>query len=335
VRLRRLVLATLLAAALSPGLWWRNEPQWPEGNGLQSLTMTPLKAHAPRSWPAALRLVGAWHLTSRNNHFGGYSALLATDGETLTAISDSATWLRFGRPGSGAPAAPRLGRVGLATEYWDAWVDSDIEAATLDPRTGSRWYAFEKSNRIMRFAPDGKSAQEIRPPAMRDWHENGGPEAMVRLADGRFIVLAEDPPWLSDGGSAGLLFPTDPVTGARPLEFTFRPPLGYHPSDMAALPDGRVMILLRALDPPFPPFFKGMLLVADPAGIAAGREWPWRKLADLAEPLPLDNYEGLAAVPDADGVTLWLISDDNFAHFQRTLLLELHWQIPPRKTGAN
>ena len=98
-------------------------------------------------------------------------------------------------------------------------------------------------------------------------------------------------------------------------------------SDAAAMPDGRVVILLRAIDPPFPPFFKGMLLVADPADIAAGREWPWHKLADLEEPLPLDNYEGLAIVPDATGVTLWLISDDNLSRLQRTLLLELHWQV--------
>jgi hypothetical protein len=34
-------------------------------------------------------------------------------------------------------------------------------------------------------------------------------------------------------------------------------------------------------------------------------------------------------LPDRDGVTLWLISDDNFARIQRTLLLELHWTMPP------
>jgi hypothetical protein len=72
-----------------------------------------------------------------------------------------------------------------------------------------------------------------------------------------------------------------------------------------------------------------MLLVADPGRIVAGKDWPWRKLADLEAPLPMDNYEGLAVLPDRDGVTLWLISDDNFARIQRTLLLELHWTMPP------
>ena len=73
-----------------------------------------------------------------------------------------------------------------------------------------------------------------------------------------------------------------------------------------------------------------MLIVADPAEIAAGEEWRWHKLADLKRPVPRDNFEGLAIVPDASGVTLWLISDDNFARIQRTLLLELHWRVPPR-----
>jgi hypothetical protein len=76
-----------------------------------------------------------------------------------------------------------------------------------------------------------------------------------------------------------------------------------------------------------------MLAVADPADIAAGKDWPWRKLADLAGPVPRDNYEGLAIAPDADGVTLWVISDDNFARFQRTLLIELHWRVPPRRAA--
>ena len=47
----------------------------------------------------------------------------------------------------------------------------------------------------------------MEPPAMRDWAANGGPEAIARLPDGRFIVLSEDPPWLSAGERPGLLFP--------------------------------------------------------------------------------------------------------------------------------
>ena len=41
----------------------------------------------------------------------------------------------------------------------------------------------------------------------------------------------------------------------------------------------------------------------------------------------MDNYEGLAVAPGPDGaLVLWLISDDNKATFQRTLLLKLLWR---------
>ena len=327
----RLIAVSILIALLTPGLWWRSPAGWPRANATPVVHFEPLAARSPTSWPTDMRLVGAWHLTSRNNRFGGYSALLATDETSLTAISDIGRSLRFRRPDLGPVSIAQFGRIGSH----DGWIFfPDIESATWDPASGARWYGYERSNRIRRFVPGDDVGEAVRPRAMRGWPANGGAEAMTRLPDGRFIVLSEDPPWLSAGGRPGLLFPSDPVAGAAPLEFTFRPPIGYHPSDMAALPDGRVVILLRAIDPPFPPFFKSMLLVADPAGIVAGHDWPWRKLAALDSPLPRDNYEGLAITPDAQGVTLWLISDDNFTHVQRTLLLELDWDIPLRKAAA-
>ena len=51
-----------------------------------------------------------------------------------------------------------------------------------------------------------------------------------------------------------------------------------------------------------------------------------RLLAELGKSIPRDNYEGLTLTEDADGQHVWLISDDNFMSFQRTLLLKLRWQ---------
>ena len=46
----------------------------------------------------------------------------------------------------------------------------------------------------------------------------------------------------------------------------------------------------------------------------------------LGAPLTVDNYEGLAALPRADGsVRFYLISDDNFSRLQRTLLVAFDW----------
>jgi hypothetical protein len=275
--------------------------------------------------------VGAWRLASKNSLFGGYSALLATPGNTLTAFSDLGAWLRFSQPGAKTPARPRFGKVPVPFDRYYP----DVEAATQDEARGLFWLSYEKANRIRRFEFGRRSVVTIAPRSMRDWPENGGAESMTRLADGRFIVLEEDPPLISAGGRPGLLFATDPEIAREPVEFVFRPPIGYAPSDMAALPDGRVLILLRTLDLTRIPVFKSMLIVADPAAIVKGKEWPWRKLADVDDPTLRENYEGLAIVPDDAGVTLWLISDDNLSRLQHTLLLELHWALPPRSAALS
>ena len=58
------------------------------------------------------------------------------------------------------------------------------------------------------------------------------------------------------------------------------------------------------------------------ATLAAGAELRGALLAHIAPPLTVDNFEGVAALRDADGGTLvYLLSDDNFNAFQRTLLL--------------
>jgi hypothetical protein len=48
---------------------------------------------------------------------------------------------------------------------------------------------------------------------------------------------------------------------------------------------------------------------------------------DMALPMTVDNFEGLAAVPRPDGgVRFYLISDDNALPVQRTLLLAFDWR---------
>ena len=76
-------------------------------------------------------------------------------------------------------------------------------------------------------------------------------------------------------------------------------------------------------------------MIADPAAIRAGEPWQAERLADLAEPLPTDNYEGLAVEPDGSGgAVLWLISDDNQMVLQRTLLLKLRWRPNAKARGT-
>ena len=51
-------------------------------------------------------------------------------------------------------------------------------------------------------------------------------------------------------------------------------------------------------------------------------------LLRLDPPLRLDNFEGIAVQEDAAGTLIYLISDNNFQPFQRTLLLQ--FRLPRR-----
>jgi hypothetical protein len=319
--MKRLLLLLIVAVGLAPGTWWRSPP--PARDFRPILKVESLDV-PPTELGEDVALAGAWHLSSSNFHFHGYSALLAMDDGSLLAVSDR--WRRMRLAPPGAPRRPvTFGYFSpLESEDERGW---DIEGVTRDPASGRLWGSYERSNYIERYDSELRPAGRVGPAEMRDWPSNRGAESIVRLADGRFIVLAEGSPRWFDDALPALLFPGDPVEGAKPAPFRFVPPDGYAPVDMAELPDGRVLILLRAIRWGLPPRFEGKLVVADPADIRRGKRWRWREIAHLAPPLPMDNYEGLAIGPDEGGrLVLWVISDDNRSMFQRTLLLKLLWR---------
>ncbi|MGN6496099.1 MAG: esterase-like activity of phytase family protein, partial [Tsuneonella sp.] len=261
-------------------------------------------------------------LRSRYPGFDSFSAMVPLGGGRLLAASDAGHMAAFGEPGRQAPA-PHIGWFAGRKQPNKFLVD--IEAMTRDPATGRIWVAYEGSNAIVRFESDLTRPRGVRPPAMRDWPGNTGPETLVRLRDGRFIVISEARTDRRANEHPALLFASDPVEGGEPLRFRFAAPGRFRAVDAALLPDGRVLILLRTWDW-LPPRFRNRLVVADPSQIEAGKVWTGVELARIEAPLPSDNYEGLA-VEDAGGgaVDVWLISDDNRSSWQRELLLHLRW----------
>jgi hypothetical protein len=272
-------------------------------------------------------------MVSGDPAFGSYSALVAREGELL-AFSDRGGLMVLPLPNPLHPgSAPAVLRPALLGSN-DTKGQQDIESATLDVASGRIWLGYEGSNAVARLETDLTGLALAQPAAMRGWTVNNGAEAMVRLADGRFIILAESSIIGNSGQAPGLLFPGDPVDGAKPQRFRFVTPGGFSATDMVQLPDGRVVILLRAVSLlAIPPHFSARLVVADPARIKPGKPWVWTELARFAAPAPLDNYEGLALDVGADGrPVLWIVSDDNGASvIQRSLLLRLEWALPEVK----
>lgn len=282
-------------------------------------------------------LAGAWQLSSPDWRFGSYSALALAEPGRLLAFGDQGYWLHLAKPGEpGAP--PRIGSVFAREPRRKQW--RDVEAVMRDPATGRLWLALEGRNAIAALRADRTIAALARPPAMQDWPDNAGPEATVRLADGRVLVFAETGTGLFDRRShPALLFAGDPADPRTAVQaFTLRGPAGYRPTDAALLPDGRVLMLFRRLVWPLPARFAIKLALFDPAALDGGLPARADELIRLSDPWPVDNYEGLAIEPGHDGaMTAWLISDANNAVTQRTLLLRLSFRLadlPGKAKGA-
>jgi hypothetical protein len=331
-RIGRILLLLAVALGLAPGTWMRTSHEAAPLDERQILEVTPLALETARA--GELEVAGAWRLASPNHHFGGFSALLALPDGTLFAASDGGRQLRFAPPGRPPGPAHMDYFAGCAPVVDKPY--GDVEALTRDPVSGKVWATCERRNRIVRYDSQFRPEAWIDPAAIRDWPTNAGPESIVRLADGRFILLSEGSPRWFARELPALLYSGDPVTGVEPLRFGFVPPRGYRPVDAASMPDGRVMILLRRGRWSLPPVFAAKLVVADPAGITEGRQWTFEVVAEIDAPLPTDNYEGLAVEVLEDGSTvLWLISDDNRVGYQRTLLLKLVWPSNEKARGSS
>ena len=196
----------------------------------------------------------------------------------------------------------------------------DIESVTRDasPR-GDYWVGFENTHAIHRFS------YRTQPEAVRildgiasGWYANAGLEAMERLSDGRFLMLPE-------GRGEALVFEGDPVEGGEPQLLAYENPAeGFAVTDMAQMPDGRVLLLMRDVDwGSYPPFAGKLAIMDAPEPGSQGPITP-QVLFDFEGVLPPENYEGIAVRAQEDGsVAVWIISDDNLAAMQRTLVAKL------------
>ncbi len=318
--MRRWLLILLVVAGLTPLTWVRSPA--PQRDDDQRILVEQL--NAPDAISGAMTLDAAWHLRSTNRYFGSYSALVLLDDGQFLAASDRGRTLQFAEPRSDGPQSARIGSFAGRDPFKKQ--QTDLESLVRDPESGRFWAGFEGLNAIERLEGDFRFSVVIKPDEMQDWASNSGPEAMVRLADGRFIVISEGAESWDSQGFPALVFPRDPVLNTTPKRFIFTAPDGFRPVDMAKLPDGRVLVLVRQFRLGIPPTFHVKLVLADPAEIAEGKSWSGETVATITDPRLADNYEGVAAAENADkSIAIWLISDDNNATLQRTLLVKLRW----------
>lgn len=321
-----LALAVMLVAL--PG--WDGEQRLGLLGKDTAITATPVAldpANPTRTHVGRLTYLGGVELTSPDPTFGGFSSLRVQN-DRFTLLSDGGNIVRFRLDAQWRLSEASFAELpgGPGTGWTKA--ERDSESMIQDPATGDLLVGFENANAIWRY--DAGLARVIRhaaPAAMTGWPDGGGPEAMVRLADGGTIVFSEKKAALHGRARVALRFAGDPSRrSTRSYRFIYRPPVESEPSDAALLPDGRILVLNRRFSLPL--VFSSSLTIIDPATIRPGAEVSGTQIATLARPLIHDNFEGLAVTREGADTILWLVSDDNQFFLERSLLLK--FRLEPR-----
>jgi cyclophilin family peptidyl-prolyl cis-trans isomerase len=304
-----------------------------------ALIAAPLAAQAddaflPETAPAALGAaeigVLAWRggveIAPDTAAIGGISSL-EWHGDTLVAITDEGRWLELtidevqGRltDVSGVRLGPLRDPKGAAL---DSKTRGDAEALTRLP-SGEWLVAFEQDHRIWRY-PDLEGAAGGAYGDAAALTAGAAPNAGIETLaayPGGVLACGE---W-SDPARPNCLRIPD---GGPPTRFALPIPEGIAadggvPTDAACAADGTCYVLLRSYRAEAPRGGRNRAAI-----VALAPDNTARTLAELAPPLMLDNFEGLALREEAGGSALYMISDDNLANCrqrdsdncQRTLL---------------
>ena len=186
---------------------------------------------------------------------------------------------------------------------------SDAEGLAI-LSNGDMMVSFERQHRIWLYPARGGAPRAVPFPNSA-FPDNDGMEALAldpTTGPGAYIVGREDTreTWICrlSGGCVAGVQPGDASMGKLVAA--------------RALPGGRWAFLLRDFNVASGATIR--ILITDRAGRTLD-------LHTITRPATVDNFEGISALPRADGsVRFYLIADDNFSPAQRTLLLAFDWR---------
>lgn len=276
-----------------------------------------------------LSYLGGLSLSAVDGEFGGFSGLaVSADGKHLLAITDRGALLR-------ADLAYSQGKLsgfsdGQLCPLKNGWGEvlrgkkGDAEALVI-LADGSLAVSFERNHRIDRYPPATAQRADCskieaaralyRIPSWNSLPANGGFEALVALDETTTLAISEGGD-TSDGRLIGWLLRQQGSTSIY-----YQPSgNGYKPTDLTRLPDGNILLLERRFT-----ILSGVssrLCLIDKESIKVDVTMTCNLIAEISSPLAAENYEGLSSRLDERGNTvIYMISDDNFNPFQRTILM--------------
>ena len=314
--MRRILIAFLLFLLLAPLPGSQIAP--PPPNRSQQLVVARVPDALPGTVFGKLTLAEAWDIHSEHDGFGGLSGLALTGDRSFLMVSDIGYRLRFRLTTDGRATDSRIDRLPPPVPGYRGKHHYDAEALAYDPATGRYWTAMEGTGQVWSFAANHRRLLRTTQPLLKSWPDNGGAEALVRLPSGDFIALSESRG--PSGRREGVLFAGDPGDPTTPVtRFSYDAANQGDVTEAAALPDGRLLILHRRLG--WAPVFRTSVAIADPRGLQAGARLTSQPIAVIDDKRLAENYEGAAVALGPDGLSLWLVSDDNLQDWQTTRLV--------------
>ena len=195
----------------------------------------------------------------------------------------------------------------------------DAEALARAP-DGSFMVGFEKFHRIWRYPPPPPNFPFF---ARTGFHPGGSPKSAKQRRTGRHCHFFG---WSATGFDRGVPEPGWKLQrlvdrGERFFELSYLPSEEFRVTDCAALSNGDVIVLERR----YVPFgiLSARLKLVRGETVQPGAKLVGEELLKLEYPLNVDNFEGVAVQEDpTNGTIIYIVSDDNYNPFQRTLLFQ-------------
>ncbi|WP_185961359.1 esterase-like activity of phytase family protein [Telmatospirillum sp. J64-1] len=294
----------------------------PEGE--ISARPVPLESSQPeRTILGALDYRGGLRLNSSLDGFGGFSGLSVREGRA-TVVSDRGRWFSFDliHDDDGRLVDAAVLRGGDLHEPDGRPVQGRRgDAEEIQAEADGTWLvAFEQDHRLWRYGPDFAFLGEVPLPAELGplLPSNAGLEAVVRLDDGRLLLIAEGSrsPEAEDVTPAWV----GPDDGSDWRRLSYRAAPGYKPVGAARLPDGNLLVLERHFS--LMGGFGSRIVLVESKKVSEGVVLQGKELALLRPPVVTDNFEGISVSSSGDGeVYLYIVSDDNFSPLQGNYLL--------------
>jgi len=271
---------------------------------------------------SALTFEASFVLSSSHQDFGGLSGIwLADDGNRMIAVSDRGQlWqarLQHGELGKLVDVDRwTLAEIPKLPNDPKGWRSVDAEALAGDDR--SLVVAYEGYHRLRRLSHSNLEALPQRLPRLEGLGgpSNSGIESLASLNGGRFLAIAEGVGAVGGAGLSAWLIDGDQVD-----DLVYVPSPGFVPTGADRL-DETLFVIERQFS--LLGGFRSRLMTVPvdhvrPGAHLNGRELAVFRFGDIGE-----NFEAVAAKRAPDGRTLiYLLSDDNFSIFQRTVLLQL------------